>query len=38
MSDDLERAPKTAMAPLQPFFPKLSNTGQEYIPDWPIIS
>jgi hypothetical protein len=25
-------------APLQPFFLKLSNTGQRYIPDWSIIS
>jgi len=34
----LERAPKTASTPLQPFFQKLSNTGQQFIPDWPIIS
>jgi hypothetical protein len=23
---------------LQVFFPKFSNTGQQYIPDWPIVS
>ena len=33
-----QRAKRLEQAPLQPFFPKLSNTGQQYIPDWPIIS
>jgi hypothetical protein len=29
--------PKTASANQAPFFPKLSNTEQQFIPGWPII-